>query len=236
MKKIIILGTAHLDSTPGKCSPNGKFREAVYSRNICADVKTLLEQSGYTVLYDYEPLSPMPEWTAARKRLGYQKGEQAMELAHRVKVVNNICRQYGAANCLYVSIHVNAAGSDGKWHGAGGWCAITSVGQTNADSLAECFYDAAFTHLRPYIDYLYEGKRKGEYTSAQTPFRMDRSDGDRDLEQNLYVLRHTACPAVLTENLFQDNILDVAYLTSDAGRQAIIRLHVEGILQYCQNH
>ena len=30
----IILGTAHLKSTPGKCSPDKKFFEYLYSRKI----------------------------------------------------------------------------------------------------------------------------------------------------------------------------------------------------------
>ena len=63
---------------------------------------------------------------------------------------------------------------------------------------------------------------------------MDKSDGDRDYEANLYVLTHTNCPAVLTENLFQDNKRDVEFLLSDAGKHAIERLHVEGILKYLQ--
>ena len=44
MKRIIIFGTAHLDSTPGKCSPDGAFREAVYSREIIADLKAIMEK------------------------------------------------------------------------------------------------------------------------------------------------------------------------------------------------
>ena len=59
-----------------------------------------------------------------------------------------------------------------------------------------------------------------------------RVDSDRDIEMNLAVLRKTACPAVLTENLFQDNKLDVKFLLSDVGRQAILRLHAEGIIRY----
>ena len=39
-------------------------------------------------------------------------------------------------------------------------------------------------------------------------------------------------PAVLTENLFQDNLADVEYLLSEAGKEAIAELHVEGIMKY----
>ena len=41
-KKTIILGTAHLKSTPGKCSPDKKFFEWKYSREICESIKTIL--------------------------------------------------------------------------------------------------------------------------------------------------------------------------------------------------
>jgi N-acetylmuramoyl-L-alanine amidase len=123
MKKVIIFGTAHLDSTPGKCSPDGAFREAVYSRELIADIKAIMERTyGYTCFTDYAPLQPLKPWTDARKRLGYKDGEQAAELNYRCQQVNKICQQYGKDNCLYVSIHVNGAGDAGKWHGAGGWC------------------------------------------------------------------------------------------------------------------
>ena len=32
--KVVILGTAHLESTPGKCSPDGKFIQTVNLENI----------------------------------------------------------------------------------------------------------------------------------------------------------------------------------------------------------
>lgn len=232
---VIILGTAHLISTPGKLSPDGRLRECKYSREIIAEIKAKLEAYGYIVFVDYEPLEPKPEWTAARKRLGYVKGEQALELDYRAQQVNSICKKYGKENCLYVSIHVNGAGDDGKWHGAGGWCAFTTPGKTKADSLAECLYDGAINNLKPYVDIIDEGKRRGDYTEKQYPFRMDKTDGDSDLEANLAVLRKTACPAVLTENLFQDNKCDVDFLLSDAGRHAIERLHIEGIIKYIES-
>lgn len=232
---VIILGTAHLISTPGKLSPDGRLRECKYSREIIAEIKAKLEAYGYIVYVDYEPLEPKPEWTAARKRLGYVKGEQALELDYRAQQVNAICKKYGKENCLYVSIHVNGAGDDGKWHGAGGWCAFTTPGKTKADTLAECLYDGAINNLKAYVDIIDEGKRHGDYTEKQYPFRMDKTDGDRDLEANLAVLRKTVCPAVLTENLFQDNKRDVDFLLSDAGRHAIERLHIEGIIKYIES-
>ena len=49
-------------------------------------------------------------------------------------------------------------------------------------------------------------------------------------------LKHTNCPAVLTENFFQDNKEDVEYLTSDVGFHQIVRTHVEGILNYIKDN
>jgi N-acetylmuramoyl-L-alanine amidase len=131
-------------------------------------------------------------------------------------VVNDLCKVYG--DCVYVSIHVNAASSDGKWHTATGWEAYTTPGKTKADDLATCLYEAAKKNLN--------GKR----------LRTDYTDKDPDLESNFYVLKHTNCPAVLTENFFQDNKDDVDYLLSDEGFHAITRLHIEGILNYIQQN
>ena len=49
------------------------------------------------------------------------------------------------------------------------------------------------------------------------------------------ICRETYCPSVLTENLFQDNLSDVEFLLSDKGREAIINLHVEGIINYIKS-
>ena len=53
-KITIILGTAHLKSTPGKCSPDKKFYEYKYSREICQGVKAILQDMGYTVMIDID--------------------------------------------------------------------------------------------------------------------------------------------------------------------------------------
>ena len=49
---------------------------------------------------------------------------------------------------------------------------------------------------------------------------------------NFYIVKHTDCPAVLTENLFQDNKEDAAYLLSEQGKAAITQLHIDGIINY----
>lgn len=139
-----------------------------------------------------------------------------IRLGERVSRVNAWCDRLGTKNVLFVSIHNNAMPpNDNKWHKGHGWEAWTSKGQTQGDRLADCLYDAAVKHLP-----------KG------TAIRTDMTDGDRDKEAKFTVLMGTHCPACLTENLFQDNREDVAYLLSPQGREAIINLHVDGIKAY----
>jgi N-acetylmuramoyl-L-alanine amidase len=133
-KVLIIIGFAHLLTTPGKRSPDGKFREAIYSREVGREIKAKLEAAGYTVVFDYDG-DKLPK----TMQTPMAKLEQQRELALRVANVNELCKQYGKENCIYVSIHVNASPpNDGKWHDARGWCVYTSPGRTKADDLATC--------------------------------------------------------------------------------------------------
>ena len=204
---IVILGTAHLGTTPGKCSPDKKFRECEFSREIVQKIKQELEANGVTTFIDYLPLEPNDQMKAST-----YKQEQSKELIWRVNYVNNLCSKYGANNCLYVSVHVNAAGMGTNWMNARGWLVYTSKGNTKSDTLATCLYKEA-KELLPSV-------------------RSDFSDGDPDYESDFYVLAKTKCPAVLTENLFQDNKADVEFLTSEEGKNAIVKVHVNGIINY----
>ena len=209
---IVILGTVHLGTTPGKRSTDGKFRECEYSREIVKMIKEDLEKKGVTVVIDYEPLEPN-----AKMKGTTAKQEQSKELTWRANFVNNLCSKYGTSNCIYVSVHVNAAGADGQWKNARGWCVYTSPGKTKSDTLATLLYNEANTILPPNSKYY---------------VRSDFSDSDPDYEANFYVLTNTKCPAVLTENLFQDNKNDVAFLTSPEGKKKIVDTHVNGIMNY----
>ena len=61
------------------------------------------------------------------------------------------------------------------------------------------------------------------------------SDGDRDWEEDFYILCKSWCPAVLTENFFMDNHSDLEYLQSRAGKQAVVDTHVEGIVEWMES-
>lgn len=138
------------------------------------------------------------------------KEEVDVPLAERCRRAN----EHKASEAILISIHCNAAGNGSDWMQARGWEAWTSVGKTKADKLATYLYKAA------------------EECLPGMKIRKDMSDGDPDKESQFYILKHTKCPAVLTENLFQDNREDVDFLLSEAGKRAIVDLHVKGICQY----
>ena len=204
---VIVLGTAHRMREPGKQSPDGRIKECVYSREICKEIAAKLRSYGYKVEIDYEPLDLPKNMQSSNNTT-----ERNRELAVRVNFVNELCRQNGAKNVLYVSIHLNAAGADNKWHEAKGWqVCVSTKASANSKLLANCLYDKA--------------KKNG--------LKMRQPSASLNYwPQSLYVLNSTNCPAVLTENLFQDNKNDVEYLLSEEGRHTITRLHVEGIISY----
>lgn len=136
----------------------------------------------------------------------------------RVKRINAICRAKGIENTIIISIHLNAAGDGSKWMSATGWSCYTCKGQTESDRLADCLYKAAEQNLKNQV------------------IRSDYArDGDPDWEEDFYILRHSLCPAVLTENFFMDSRSDLEYLQSRAGKQAVVDTHVEGIIEYIES-
>ena len=135
-------------------------------------------------------------------------------LAERCSRANAIAAREEKDNVILISIHANAFGNGKEWTSPSGWSVYTSKGQTKADELAEQLAKEAIKNL------------------PQMKMRAEKSDGDLDYEENFYILKHTACPAVLTENGFYTNKDDLAILESREGRRAITDLHVEGIVEH----
>ena len=135
-------------------------------------------------------------------------------LRNRVNRVNTICNRVGASNVLLVSIHANAAGNGSAWMNARGWSCYTSKGKTKSDQLAECLYDAF------------------EEEFQDRKIRKDMSDGDRDWEENFYVLQKSKCPAVLLENFFYDNREECAWMLQKETKRRIASAAVKGIIKY----
>lgn len=137
--------------------------------------------------------------------------EMDMKLSRRCKIVNNICNAHDC-ECILISIHCNAAGNGQNWMQAKGWSVFISQNASNKSKiLADCLFDAAKN----------ENLKTRQYKPNQKYWVQD-----------LAMCRDTKCPAVLTENLFQDNQEDVSFLLSEEGKNSIVTLHVEGILSY----
>lgn len=133
-------------------------------------------------------------------------------LKERVRKVNAWAKKLGSKNVLLVSIHNNAAGNDSKWYTASGFSVFVSKNaSTNSKRLAQIFTENATA--------------MGLMGNRCVP-------SEKYWVQSLAMTRDTICPAVLTENLFQDNEEDVKFLLSEDGKKAITSLHVNSIIQY----
>lgn len=135
-----------------------------------------------------------------------------VSLRERVRRVNSVYAGAGSGNVLLVSIHVNAAGS-GQWHNASGWTAWVAPKASQRSRQLASLLNAEAVRLN------LKGNRSRE------PF----------FTGNFAILRDTKCPAVLTENMFQDNSHDVDYLLSERSKSEITELHVNAITQYLRS-
>lgn len=135
-------------------------------------------------------------------------------LRERVKRANKIYKDNNK-KAILISIHCNAAGADGKWHTANGWSVfVAQNASSNSKRLARCLYEQAE-----------KNELKGNRSVPKEKYWV----------QSLAICRDTNCPAVLTENMFQDNKEDVALLLSEEGKDKIVQIHVDGILNYVNN-
>lgn len=189
---IICLDNGHGMDTPGKCSPDQKLKEYQYAREIVKRLEVKLKENGYKVYI------VTPE-------------QEDISLKERCKRINKIYKDNGN-KAISISVHCNAAGSDGKWHSASGWSVFVSTNASqNSKRLAKNLYDEALLL-----------NLKGNRSVPKEHFWV----------QNLAMCRDTNCPAVLTENLFQDNKDDVSFLLSEKGKQSIVDVHYNGIVKY----
>lgn len=202
-----ILGTAHRFRMPGKRSVDGRLIECVYSRDICVFLRERLREAGIGCVIDYTSLDLPKSMQTPSVKLESQR-----ELGMRVNFVNSMCDQLGSNRVFYVSIHNDASGDGSRWMPAHGWSVRVSQGcSEQSKELAESLWDSAND----------AGLFMRRYSAKQ-----------KYIPQDLYVLKNTKCPAVLTENLFQDNKRDVDFLLSDEGRKTIIDLHFNGIMNF----
>lgn len=133
-----------------------------------------------------------------------------ISLKERVIRANNIHKDHKKS--ILISVHCNAYGVGDKWYNAKGWSVyVAQNASKNSKRLAECLANQAEEH-----------DLKTRYYKPGQSYWV----------QSLAMCRDTNCPAVLTENLFQDNKEDVDFLLSEEGKDTITQVHVKGIIDY----
>lgn len=191
-KLVVCIDNGHGKNTKGKCSPDRSLLEWQWNRQVALLLRDRLIKLGIDA------------------RLIVTE-DSDISLSERCKRVNRISKQVGAANCILVSIHVNAAGGDGKWHDARGWSVfVSNNASSKSRSLAELMYDAA--------------------TEIGVKTRKP-SQKQKFWKQDLAICRDTVCPAVLVENFFMDNREDCEFLKSEEGKNKCAKIMCGGILE-----
>lgn len=120
----ILIDNGHGSDTPGKRSPDGRFLEYLFNREIATRIVNGLKAEGYDAELLVPELYDVP-------------------LKERVCRINAYCMTLGRQNVIVVSIHSNASGNGSKWMKAQGWSCYTSKGDTKSDELADCLCNEA---------------------------------------------------------------------------------------------
>lgn len=205
----VCIDNGHGEETPGKRSPyavNVKNLPALYFREYLFAREVASRVKSGLESAGASVFMCVPETTD-------------ISLSMRANRANEFKRANPDKKCVFVSIHANASGTGDSWRSASGWECWTTVGKNNSDELAACLYDAADEILVPL---------------GRKIRRHGKSRADWNPERNFTVIYRADMPAVLTENLFYDNIDDCEFLLSEEGVNAVVDLHVRGILKYAR--
>lgn len=190
---ILILDNGHGSNTPGKCSPDRTLREYAWTRIMTDLIARKARAKGIRAEIIVPETTDVP-------------------LATRSARANAIARKHGLKKCLFVSVHINAAGADGRWHDATGFTAWVAQ---NASRNSKTFARLVTAEMKA---------RGLGGNRAPNPLGYHTA--------NFAVIRRADCPAVLSENLFQDNRTEVRYLLSPQGQDTIAEAHVAAIEKY----
>lgn len=149
------------------------------------------------------------------KRNGYKvfivtpEVDKDISLKERCNRINKVYKENNK-KAIAISIHCNAAGNGSKWMNARGWQVYVSPNaSSNSKKLAKLLYQEAK-----------KANLQGNRSVPKEEYQVS----------NLAMCRDTNCPAVLTENLFQDNKEDVKFLLSN--KQTIVDIHYNAIINY----
>jgi len=195
MKLCVLLDNGHGRNTKGKCSPDKSIFEYKWCREIVCMIYNELMKLG------------IPTFIVTPE-------QSDISLNERVRRINKeyTNRKRQGYQCVLLSVHINAAGCDGKWYDASGWTGWVSKNSSkNSKRMAQLLYNEAESL-----------GLKGNRWVPECKY----------WEANYKILHDSNCPAVLTENMFQDNKEDVKFLLSDEGKEKIVKVHIEAIKKY----
>lgn len=136
-----------------------------------------------------------------------------ISLKERVKRANKF---HAKRKCIYISIHSNGAGDGINWYNASGISVHTSIGQTESDKFG--------TEVINNLEKQFQNEVK---------WRQDtRSDGDKDKENNFYVLRKTTCPAILCELGFHTDKEEAKNILTEEWKNKVVKAIVDSVLAW----
>lgn len=189
-KRLVILDAGHAKTTAGKRSADGSLLEWEFNNDMQKKLKKRLEQLGITVRLT----NPTPD-----------QGSE-VSLANRCKRANEFWVNEGKPNCLFVSLHANAAGAT----------SARGVEVFNAANASAKSINAA----KKICNNIYKDV-----------YAIDKGFKNRGQKSyNYYVIRYTNMPAVLIEYAFYSNSEDLKILKNK--RALLCEATVKGICEY----
>ena len=199
MKKLVVIrDNGHGENTKGKCSPDKRLYEWEWTREIACRLHNLLLEN------EIEVQLLVPE----------DKDVSLSERIKREKKITKEAKKAGKETCL-ISIHINAAGGDGKWKTATGWSGwIAQEASEKSKKLAQLLYEQA-------EEFGLQGNRCVPSTKYWTA--------------NFSITTNSSCPAVLTENLFQDNKEEVDFVEVNIDSFNVFMTQYISLLHYNVN-
>lgn len=193
MAKHIILDSGHAKTTGGKRSPDSSLMEWEFNNDMQYRLKKRLEELGFEVYL----VNPNPE-----------KGSE-VSLASRCSRANTYWKNQGKPDCLYVSLHANAAGT-------GGWSTARGVEVFTASNASSKSKNAA----KLINDQIYKDV-----------YAVDKGFKNRGHKTaSFYVIKHTNMPCCLIEYEFYSNKDGVNLLKNR--RPLLCEATVKAICQY----
>lgn len=118
------------------------------------------------------------------------------------------------AGGIYIGVACNSSAGD-EWSQHSGWEVCVSS-SNNSTQLSDCFINA-FTNSS---------------LSANFSLRKGTAGAGAMIKDNVLMLSSVGMPAVVTNNLFYNNLTDVDYLMSQESVDVIANLHVNAVKEY----